>query len=173
MASLKLQGGEIAFIDDEDMELVAQFCDYWYARPIYRDHHLHIPICTIPEHNHIEVVASNKKQTRLHRLITGFDNIYHIDYDGLNNKKENLELSGAVQTAISSPKKIYRGKNITSSYKGVSWNKSTEKWKAQIHLNGETIIIGYFKSEKVAARAYDKEAKKIYWKYNPYLNFPD
>jgi AP2 domain. len=165
MASLKLQGGEIAFIDDEDMELVAQFCDYWYARPIYRDHHLHIPICTIPEHNHIEVVASNKKQTRLHRLITGFDNIYHIDYDGLNNKKENLELSGAVQTAISSPKKVYRGKNITSNYKGVSWNKNMGKWKATISHNRQITNLGYYTSELKAAKAYDKAAKELFGEY--------
>jgi len=47
---------------------------------------------------------------------------------------------------------------ISSRYKGVSWIARTQKWKAQISVDGKRKILGYFDDESNAARAYDEIA---------------
>jgi len=169
MAELRLEGGEIAFLDDEDLDLALTTSPHWYTRPVYTDHHHHIPICTDPNHNHVYVVSDvieggEKKIIRLHRLITGFDSVVFDDYNGLNNRRSNLEPSGATQMAMSSPKKKFK-KPVTSKYKGVSWNKNMGKWKATISHNRQITNLGYYTSELKAAKAYDKAAKELFGEY--------
>lgn len=50
---------------------------------------------------------------------------------------------------------VSRGK---SKYRGVSWNASKMKWRAQIYLNGKNTYLGWFESEEEAARKYDEYA---------------
>jgi len=55
-------------------------------------------------------------------------------------------------------KGIYTRKNKTSHYKGVSWFKSTKKWRANIYINKKQKSLGYFDVEKEAALAYNRAA---------------
>ena len=48
-----------------------------------------------------------------------------------------------------------------STYRGVSWNTSNNKWIAFIHEDGKQKHLGYFKVEKEAARAYDAAARLL------------
>lgn len=48
----------------------------------------------------------------------------------------------------------------TSRYKGVSWTKRRQRWKAAIHNKGNWVHIGYFLTEVEAAKAYNAAAKK-------------
>ena len=50
----------------------------------------------------------------------------------------------------------------TSIYKGVSFNKTANKWTAQIRYNGQRIHLGYFLFESEAVRAYDRKAKELF-----------
>lgn len=50
---------------------------------------------------------------------------------------------------------VSRGK---SKYRGVSWNGSKCKWRAQIYLNGKNTYLGWFENEEDAARKYDEYA---------------
>jgi hypothetical protein len=59
--------------------------------------------------------------------------------------------------------------NKTSKYKGVSFYKSSDRWKAQIKINKHVKHIGYFDSQKEAAIAYNSEAKKAFGEF-AYLN---
>ncbi len=54
-------------------------------------------------------------------------------------------------------------KNSTSKYKGVSYSKhnKTNMWRSTIRYNAITYHLGYFKTEKNAALAYNKKAKKL------------
>jgi uncharacterized protein YueI len=47
------------------------------------------------------------------------------------------------------------GLRQSSEYRGVSWNKSSNKWKAQINYDGKRHYLGVFEDEEEAARAYD------------------
>lgn len=49
----------------------------------------------------------------------------------------------------------------SSAFRGVSWHKENGKWKVQIGIQGKTMVIGYFNSEKAAAHAYDAAARRI------------
>lgn len=48
-----------------------------------------------------------------------------------------------------------------SKYRGVCWNKCNSSWKACIKIDGRNKHIGYFSSEKDAAKAYDAKAKEV------------
>jgi uncharacterized protein (DUF1684 family) len=50
-----------------------------------------------------------------------------------------------------------------SNFVGVSWYQSSQKWRAQITLNGTPKYLGSFDSELEAAKKYDEFAK-IYGK---------
>jgi len=72
------------------------------------------------------------------------------------------------QNCINKP--YIKQKGAHSKYLGVTWQKSINKWQAQIRANGIPRIIGYYNDEIKAAKAYDKAAKK-YHKEFAVLNF--
>lgn len=45
----------------------------------------------------------------------------------------------------------------SSKYTGVSWSKNTNKWRANIYINGKLKHLGLFKNEIDASNAYQKE----------------
>ena len=53
-------------------------------------------------------------------------------------------------------------RNNTSKFKGVSWLKAKEKWRAQIRVENNDIWLGLFSSPELAARAYDAAALKYH-----------
>ena len=53
----------------------------------------------------------------------------------------------------------------SSKFKGVSWFKRTEKWKAQIQYRKKVIHLGYFKDEIDAAKAYNAKAIELFGEY--------
>jgi hypothetical protein len=48
------------------------------------------------------------------------------------------------------------GRGGTSHFKGVCWDKTKSKWRAQIKIDGKYTHLGCFNDEEVAARAYDE-----------------
>ena len=84
--------------------------------------------------------------------------IDHIDGNKTNNSLDNLRLCSYSQNNRNSSKR----ENTSSIYKGVCWDKSLGKWKAQIQINGGQNHLGLFTNEKEAAQAYNEKAKELF-----------
>ena len=110
----------------------------------------------------------------IHRLVakafilnlTNIPCVDHKDRNSLNNHISNLRWCSKRQNNQNMSKR----KNTTSMYKGVSFEKKSNKWHARINHNGQQIHLGYFSDESDAARAYDRKASELFKEF-AYLNF--
>jgi len=109
-------------------------------------------------------VFINGKQYYRSRIVflyhSGFIPKYldHIDGDTLNDRMSNLRQCTISQNGMNRGS----GKNSSSQYKGVHWDKSRDKWCSQILVNGNKKHLGRFAKEKDAAMAYDKAANELH-----------
>jgi hypothetical protein len=84
--------------------------------------------------------------------------IDHIDGDKANNKIDNLRLASFFQNQMN---RVNLNRNNTSGVIGVSWHKSSKKWRAYIMINGEPKHLGLFTNKEDAIKAR-REAKIKY-----------
>lgn len=49
----------------------------------------------------------------------------------------------------------------TSKYRGVSWERSSRKWKASLVIKGKQKTLGRFINEKEAAKAYERACREL------------
>ena len=104
----------------------------------------------------------NNKIVYMHREILNCSSLVyevdHINRNTLDNRKENLRLV----LHIKNMQNRKENKNTTSIYRGVHWNKRSNKWTVQITSDGMTYCLGNFASEREAAHAYNIKAKELY-----------
>jgi hypothetical protein len=109
----------------------------------------------------------------MHRFIMnapdGLD-VDHRDGDGLNNCRDNLRLATRSQNMANRGKP--RFETATAGFKGVRFRKDTNRYSAQITVNGEYHHIGMFARAVDAARAYDRAARRYFGDFAQ-LNFPN
>lgn len=122
-------------------------------------------------------IQINGKQCYGHRIIFLYHNGYlpefldHIDGDPTNNNISNLRPATTSQNYMNQKKtKLINGKQTSSRYKGVYWNKPAGKWHAHIKIDRKMKHLGSFTSEIEAASAYDVAATKYFGKFAR-LNF--
>lgn len=111
-----------------------------------------------------EWLAGKPRTIFMHAVINGTPKgmlTDHRDNDSLNNQCSNL------RTATHAENQHNRGKGYgsTSGYKGVTWEKSCGKWRAQIGVNGEKTFLGRFDNIEEAARAYDEAARELHGEF--------
>ena len=112
--------------------------------------------------------AVGKKSVYMHRVIMNAPagvQVDHINGNGLDNRKANLRLCNYAQNQQNRRKR----RRATSLFKGVGWHDN--RWRARITVNGKQIEIGRFKSEFLAAEAYDQKAVELFGEFAN-LNFP-
>jgi hypothetical protein len=102
------------------------------------------------------------------RPLTKSDMCDHINQNPLDNRRCNIRLADRYENARNYSK---CRPTKSSQYKGVFWRKSRSRWVAEIRKNGKLIIVGSFKDEENAARAYDAMAKELFGKF-AHPNFP-
>ena len=116
-------------------------------------------------------IKINNKNYLTHRIIFLYHYSYlpkyidHIDRNKLNNNIENLRPVTLSQNQWNKKPR----KNTSSIYKGVSWQKTANKWKSEIRINNKPQYLGLFINEIDAALAYNKKAIELFGEY-AYLN---
>lgn len=148
MLEVPLSRGKVALIDDEDFSLVATYkwqanCKkgQWYAQTVVGP-------------------RENRMTLQMARVIMGLQkgdkrHVDHINHCTLDNRKENLR--------VCAPENNHQNlvsRSGRSSFKGVYPHSSGKGWVAQIQSLGQMFYLGYFRSEAVAALAYDFAAMR-------------
>jgi hypothetical protein len=156
MKEINLNNKKVALVDDEDFDRVNQF--KWYAMKQWNTFYA----------VHCFRIDGKRKNTFMHRFILGLkegEQSDHIDRNGLNNQRNNFRECTNRQNSFNQV-----GCNKSSQYKGVFFDKSRNKFAAQIKLNFKSTFIGRYSDEIEAAKAYDEAAKKHFGEF-AYLNF--
>lgn len=146
IAFIQLSNGGNAIIDIDDVPLVEGVC--WSK--------------TSKENPYVRGYI-NGKSILLHRLVTACPKgmcVDHINHDILDNRKSNLRICTKQQNLWN-----LKPKGGTSKFKGVSWRKQEQKWKASICKNGKREAIGLFDEEIDAAIAHDRKAEELFGEY--------
>ena len=150
--------------DDEDHDLISKY--NWYILSAKR---------VIPNENQYYAAGSIRDKQgkwttiQMHRLLMGEQEgkvIDHINGNGLDNRRCNLRFATYSQNFANS-----RSRHGSSKYKGVTLRKTSGSWQAAIQVNKKSYYLGNFRSEIEAAKAYDKEALRVWGEYAR-LNFP-
>jgi hypothetical protein len=89
----------------------------------------------------------------------------HIDFDGLNNLRQNIRLCSKQQNNRNQRIR----KDNTSGYKGVHLKKSSGLWVARIQVGPKRIYLGEFETDADAAKAYNVSATEFFGEF-AYIN---
>lgn len=116
-------------------------------------------------------VRSKRGVILLHRAILERSGVkiekLEIDhYNGvkLDNRKANLRIATKSQNQMNT----FIPKRNTSGFKGVSWDKSNNKWLASICINGKSKTLGRFTDLDKAAFVYKNAADYYFGEYARY-----
>ena len=144
MKKISLTQGQYAIVDDADYNYLNSLGSWHFDR-------------------YAKKVTRKDGVIYMHRLLLSAKKgsyIDHINGNKLDNRRSNLRICTQQQNVHNSI-----GRKGTSKYKGVSWDKRRNKWKAIIGHNYKRIELGRFNTEEQAAKAYNKKAKELHREY--------
>ena len=146
------QSGEEFYFDKEDFEIVSQYC--WSVDK---------------SNGYIKTIdnINNTGKLYLHRLVMKCKKndgitIDHINRSKIDCRKNNLR---TVTRSQNNMNMILRRDN-TSGYKGVFYNRLTNKWEASISVAGEKIWLGSYKEFEDAVKIRKQAEEKYFGEYN-------
>lgn len=151
---IPLSKGFVAIVDEADAEAVLAhaWSAFEHGRTVYAQR---------------SVKRDGKWTTqRLHQFLTGFPRTDHGNGNGLDNRRANLREATQGQNLYNQIRT--RG---ASGFKGVTWWKRDQCWKAQISAGGVNRHLGYFPNARDAALAYDAAARELHGEFAT-VNFP-
>ncbi len=152
-----------AIIDAEDMPLVEG--KYWNWSPKSDCYSARVTLATMGRAVPLARVIA--------RVTDPEQKVSHVNRDPLDCRRANLIVRTMAEQAPANRKMgTVSGRKYTSNFKGVSWDASRGKWKAQVTSGEMRRHIGRFSDEIAAAEAYDEAARQSFGE-NAYLNFPD
>jgi hypothetical protein len=143
MKQIPLTQGRIALVDDEDFDKLNNYkwrahCHKGQDKTFYARRNL-------PREP-----GKSRKMEHMHRVILCIPDEYetdHIDRNGLNNQKGNLRI-------VTHRENCRNRITATSRYVGVSFHKSSKKWRASISIGGRSRYLGCSENEFDAATMY-------------------
>jgi hypothetical protein len=145
MKKIPLTNGGFVTVDDDDYEYLSEFSwrgkksDGGKQRHAVRDVRL----------------GSTKITVRMHRLITesGTDDIvHHVNGNGLDNRKRNLQAR---------PIRPWTSRAADSAYRGVK-DLGANMFESKIKFTDKWYPLGVYESPKEAALIYDVAARDLY-----------
>lgn len=163
MKQISLTQGKFAIVDDCNYEWLNQW--KWYAVKSLNTYYAGRCLYLGGGRKN-----AKRKSIFMHNLILKPEQGQEIDHCnriGLDNRLNNLRSCTHSQNCQNAtPHKKSRSK-----YKGVTWLKARNRWVADITVSYKMMRIGSFHSEILAAKAYDKAARKYHGEF-ACLNFP-
>ncbi len=157
-ASIPLTRGFAAIVDAEDEAAVVAGGPWRSASTAT---HVTYAVTSVPTE------PGRPRTLSLHKFLTGWDFVDHINGDGLDNRRANLRPATHAQNMANRRLNA----NNKSGFKGVYWNKGSRKWHAQIACDGRKHHLGFYTSVIEAAHAYDDAATRLFGEYAR-INFP-
>jgi hypothetical protein len=148
MKEIVLTQGKVTKVSDCDYEAVSSFGKWQFGRYAH---------CS-------RRVNGKQRSVSMHRFLMNPPEgkmVDHINGDSLDNRRENLRICDSSENAANMSPRI----GLTSVYKGVSWDKSKGKWKADIRCRDKKLSLGRFSSEVDAAKVYNSKAKELFGEF--------
>jgi hypothetical protein len=154
MKEIQLTQGKVALVDDDMYEYLNQW--KWYANKLGNNFYA------------VRNLRINKKYVcsiLMHRLVANNNSKMHTDHlngNSLDNRKENLRICNTSENLMNQKKAV----NNKSGYKGVGkYDNNKSKFRSTISYNGKSINLGYYKTIKEAAKAYNEAAIKYHGEF--------
>ena len=145
MKKIRLTNGGHVIVDGDDFEFMSQF--QWRGKKSDGGTQTHAVR---------DVRLGQRRVTiRMHRLITEADTetiVHHVNGNGLDNRKRNLQARQI---------RPWTARADESAYRGVEQVRGDE-WTAVIEFTGTKYHLGNFSDPEQAARAYDSAARDLY-----------
>lgn len=154
MKVIGLTKGWVAWVDDEDFDLVNHY--KWYAR---------IGKAGKAYAYRIE----KRKSMNMHRIIMGAKGDEIVDHRNhlalervVDNRRENLRIVAHIQNCYNTDGRARK----YSRYKGVTYSQyGANRWVAQIAVDKRYHYLGRFPCETAAAIAYDKASLRLHGEF--------
>ncbi len=149
-------GGHVALVDDEDYDRVmlrGPYVGRWFATDLGTDN--------VYVGRQIRRADGTYRVQLLHKFLTEHPQTDHKDHNGLNNQRSNLRAATRSQNNQNSKGHV----NRRSKYKGLTYHRTTQKWRAKIKMNGHSFSLGLYTEESDAAIAYDRAACELFGEF--------
>lgn len=109
------------------------------------------------------VKGEKRKYVVMHRVILGISDpkikVDHKNHNPFDNRRHNIRACTHQQNMFN------LSFRIGYKTKGITYDKSRNRWKARIGYKSKSIFIGWFKTQELAAVAYNKNAQKLYGEF--------
>lgn len=151
---IPLTQGQFALVTASDYEWLSQW--NWFAwwckftKSFYARRNARVP------------KNERQYQIHMHREILGLGNddprmADHINFQTLDNRRSNLRVATRAQNV-----RYRRTKSPNNPYRGITFEKSSGRWKAQICVDGRNRSLGRFTTAEEAFAAYCDAAIKFH-----------